>query len=546
MPPFSVYLRHFLPLLLLAASVRAQPTPLNARRRPSRSPPSAIPRSPAQAYAGTRRRRPRRAGRTLRPAPDPRSRPAEKRPRHRPHCARRPRSLESHRAGQPDLRARRPSAPGRRVAVAGRERMHRRRSSPSAAPEILAATAAACVRRPRRPPAPRPRRRARSASATREHLALIDSRARAGAASAIDSARARAAVSSAEAEFAPHRSSRLPPRHVRQLAATWAAGLAAVRPPPSPAPFSCPPPYPTNPILRARLADPSARRSTNRAHRRLAAPPSISHASPVHRRCHRQRRRALPPRRHRRRLRRRPLRSAIPRHQNQGHIRAARGNSRRRRAHGDHRRLRTAPRLQRRLARPRRRPHPRAETPPRSPPRHRGRPRRRPPRLRRRPDPAHRCPRRLNAPSSSTSAAKSSPRKPTTPPPSSASKPSTDSTFPPTPPGRSMNLHGLDRSPLPRAPPARRYVGLHRRRARRALARGPRARHPRCHRRRQLSASKPPPPRPGEFRGNRLRPRPHRRLSRPPRRDQQSYRPAAPSKSRAAPSLHQAGRPWPS
>jgi cobalt-zinc-cadmium efflux system outer membrane protein len=112
----------------------------------------------------------------------------------------------------------------KRVAVAGRERDFTVKDFAVRRAEILAATAAAYVHalaaQQRLTLAAEPLRLAR------ETLALIESRARAGAASAIESARARAAVISAEAEFTRTESAFVSARAA--LAATWAADLAAV------------------------------------------------------------------------------------------------------------------------------------------------------------------------------------------------------------------------------------------------------------------------------------------------------------------------------
>ena len=138
----------------------------------------------------------------------------------------------------------------KRVAVAGRERDLTAKEFAVRRAEILAATAAAYVHalaaQQRLTLAAEPLRLAR------ETLALIESRARAGAASAIESARARAAVISAEAEFTRTESAFVSARAT--LAATWAADLAAVPPTALPGTVRLPENLPEEFALRARLA----------------------------------------------------------------------------------------------------------------------------------------------------------------------------------------------------------------------------------------------------------------------------------------------------
>lgn len=138
----------------------------------------------------------------------------------------------------------------KRVAAAGRERDFTAKEFAVRRAEILAATAAAYVHalaaQQRLTLAAEPLRLAR------ETLALIESRARAGAASAIESARARAAVISAEAEFTRTESAFVSARAA--LAATWAADLAAVPPTALPGTLLLPSNLPDESALRARLA----------------------------------------------------------------------------------------------------------------------------------------------------------------------------------------------------------------------------------------------------------------------------------------------------
>jgi cobalt-zinc-cadmium efflux system outer membrane protein len=138
----------------------------------------------------------------------------------------------------------------KRVAVAGRERDFTAKEFAVRRAEILAATAAAYVHALAAQQcltlAAEPLRLAR------ETLALIESRARAGAASAIESARARAAVISAEAEFTRTESAFVSARAA--LAATWAADLAAVPSSALPGTLLLPSTLPDESALRARLA----------------------------------------------------------------------------------------------------------------------------------------------------------------------------------------------------------------------------------------------------------------------------------------------------
>jgi cobalt-zinc-cadmium efflux system outer membrane protein len=138
----------------------------------------------------------------------------------------------------------------KRVAVAGRERDLTAKEFAVRRAEILAAAAAAYVHalaaQQRLTLAAEPLRLAR------ETLALIESRARSGAASAIESARARAAVISAEAEFTRTESAFVSARAT--LAATWGADLAAVPSSALPGTLLLPSTPPDESALRARLA----------------------------------------------------------------------------------------------------------------------------------------------------------------------------------------------------------------------------------------------------------------------------------------------------
>lgn len=137
----------------------------------------------------------------------------------------------------------------KRVAVAGRERDLTAKEFAVRRAELLAATAGAYIHavaaQQRLALATEPLRLAR------ETLALIESRARAGAASAVESARARAAVISAEAEFTRTESAFVAARAT--LAATWAADLAAVPPAALSGVLQLPSALPDESALRARL-----------------------------------------------------------------------------------------------------------------------------------------------------------------------------------------------------------------------------------------------------------------------------------------------------
>ena len=243
MPPISVHLRLLLPLLLLAGSVRAQPATLTLPQALA----LAAERHPAlTAQAFTERAaaaRIEQAG--VGPAPTLEVGVENVLGTGRLQGVR---SLETTVAASQTFE--RGAKRAKRVAVAGRERDLTAKEFAVRRTEILAATANAYIHavaaQQRLTLAAEPLRLAR------ETLALIESRARAGAASAVESARARAAVISAEAEFARSEAAFTSARAA--LAATWAADVDTVQPVALPATFRLPANLPDASNVRARLA----------------------------------------------------------------------------------------------------------------------------------------------------------------------------------------------------------------------------------------------------------------------------------------------------
>ena len=243
MPPFSVQLRSLFALLLLAASVRAQPTPptlaqalaLAAERHPALT---------AQAYTErAAAARIEQAG--VGPAPTLEVGVENVLGTGRLQGVR---SLETTVAASQTFE--RGAKRAKRVAVAGRERDLAAKEFTVRRAEVLAATATAYVHavaaQQRLTLAAEPLRLAR------ETLALIEARVRAGAASAVESARARAAVISAEAEFA--RTAAASTAAHAALAATWAADVDADSSVNLPGTLRLPESLPGASALRARLA----------------------------------------------------------------------------------------------------------------------------------------------------------------------------------------------------------------------------------------------------------------------------------------------------
>lgn len=243
MPPLSVQLPRLLPLLLLAATVRAQPAPLSLTQALA----LAAERHPAlTAQAFTERAAAARIEQAdIGPAPTLEVGVENVLGTGRLQGVR---GLETTVAASQTFE--RGAKRAKRVAVAGRERDLAAKEFAVRRAEILAATATAYIHalaaQQRLTLAAEPLRLAR------ETLALIESRARAGAASAVESARARAAVISAEAEFARTEAAFTSARAA--LAATWAAEVDAVSPTALPGALRLPEQLPDASILRARLA----------------------------------------------------------------------------------------------------------------------------------------------------------------------------------------------------------------------------------------------------------------------------------------------------